>query len=175
VLKIAAASLADIINQNPRAKFFSISQMDNEGFCECENCKPAADQYRAQSGIILAFVNKLAARFPDKTISTLAYGYSRNAPEGIKPLPNVNIFFCATNANRAIAFTDDKSEGSVYSDLKDWKKLTSNIFFWDYLVDFRHIYMPFPNYQFLQKNIQFLAKMIFNIRFSRDGLSMVVT
>ncbi|MEP6466787.1 MAG: DUF4838 domain-containing protein [Parafilimonas sp.] len=157
VLSIAKQSLDSIIKKNPQATIFSVSQMDNSDYCECDDCKRKARETGSQSGVILDFVNKLAADFPDKIISTLAYNYSRSAPTNITPAKNVNIMFCATGVNRAVPFINDKSQGSVYSDLNAWSKLTNNIFFWDYIVDFRHLYLPFPTYQTLQPNIQFIA------------------
>lgn len=157
VLQIARRSLDSIIKINPHATIFSVSQMDNNGYCECDNCRRKAAQTGSQSGVILNFVNQLAAAFPAKTISMLAYNYSRSAPASLKPAKNVNIMFCATGANRSIPFNANKSKGSVYADLTAWSKLTGNIFFWDYLVDFRHLYLPFPIYHTLQPNIRFLA------------------
>lgn len=157
VLNIAIESLRAIIKANPGAKYFSVSQMDNNDYCQCDNCKAIMQKEQSTSGVIINFVNQVAAKFPDKTISTLAYNFSRKAPDHIKPLDNVNIFFCATGANRAVPFTADKSEGSVYYDMLQWKMKTSNIFFWDYVTDFRNLYMPFPNYEVLQPNIQFLS------------------
>jgi hypothetical protein len=157
VLNIAKQSLASIIQKNPGATIFSVSQMDNNNYCECDNCKRKVAETGGQSGVIIDFVNKLAAAFPDKIISTLAYNYSRAAPTNITPAKNVNIMFCATGVNRAIPFRADKSEGSVYGDLRAWSRLTNNIFFWDYVVDFRHLYLPFPIYHTLQPNMQFIA------------------
>ncbi|MBS1748091.1 MAG: DUF4838 domain-containing protein [Bacteroidetes bacterium] len=157
VLRIAKQSLDSIIRKNPQATIFSVSQMDNNGYCECDNCKRKAAETGSQSGVIINFVNQLAAAFPDKIISTLAYNYSRSAPTNIQPAKNVNIMFCASGANHSMPYNAEKTSGSVYSDLNAWSKLTNNIFFWDYLVDFRHLFLPFPNYHALQPNIQLLA------------------
>lgn len=157
VLKIAIANLSEIIKQHPDDQFFSVSQMDNNGYCQCDRCQRIAASEKSQSGPILQFVNKVAKAFPEKTISTLAYNYSRKAPAITKPEMNVNIFFCATGVNRAKPISSDKEPGSTYYDLMQWKAKTNNIFFWDYLIDFQHLYMPFPNYYILKPNIQLLA------------------
>lgn len=157
VFRIARQSLDSIIKKHPQASMFSVSQMDNNGYCQCDNCKRKEAETGSQSGVILSFINQLATAFPDKIISTLAYNYSRPAPSNIVPEKNVNIMFCATSVNRSITFEADKSKSSVYYDLNAWSKLTGNIFFWDYLVDFFHLYLPFPIYHTLQPNIQFLA------------------
>lgn len=167
VLRIAKQSLDSIIKKNPQATIFSVSQMDNNGYCECDNCKRKAAETGSQSGVIINFVNQLAAAFPGKIISTLAYNYSRSAPTNIQPAKNVNIMFCASGANHSMPYNADKSAGSVYSDLNAWSKLTNNIFFWDYLVDFRHLFLPFPVYHVLQPNIQLLATNKVNYTFQQ--------
>jgi hypothetical protein len=42
----------------------------------------------------------VAAQFPDKVISTLAYQYSRKAPKKLKPASNVNIMLCTIECDR---------------------------------------------------------------------------
>ncbi|WP_207632658.1 DUF4838 domain-containing protein [Foetidibacter luteolus] len=158
VVEIATSTLADIIKLHADDTYFSVSQMDNDGFCQCENCERLVKEQNSQSGPIIDFVNKVAAQFPDKTIVTLAYNYSRKAPATLKAIKNVAVYFCATGVNRAISFEQDRSPGSVYSDLKEWKQKTDNIFFWDYVINFQHLYMPFPNLGILQPNIQFLSR-----------------
>lgn len=157
VLKLVRDTLAVIIKDHPDDIFFSVSQADNNGYCQCDNCTHIANTENSQSGPIIKFVNEVAASFPDKIISTLAYNYSRSAPKNISPAANVNVMICATDVNRGLSFYDDKSLNSVYHDVNDWKTKTSNIFFWDYLVDYRHFFMPFPIYHMLQPNIQFLS------------------
>ena len=57
------------------AYYWSVSQMDGNGYCTCPECT-AIDKYEeGHSGSILNFVNKVAAHFPNKKIATLAYIY----------------------------------------------------------------------------------------------------
>ena len=84
-----------IFRANPNRKIISVSQNDgNFTYCQCDNCKKIDEAEGGPSGSIIYFLNKLAARFPDKEFSTLAYLYSMNPPKNIKPLPNVNIMLC---------------------------------------------------------------------------------
>jgi hypothetical protein len=50
--------------------------------------------------------------------------------------------------------SDHRSQGFV-KDMQDWTAITSNIFMWDYVVQFKTYVCPFPNFDVLQKNIQF--------------------
>jgi hypothetical protein len=150
VLPIVVSSLRKEMQQNPTAKYWSVSQMDNYQYCECERCAAIDSQEGSHSGSIIHFVNALADSFPDKVISTLAYQYSRKAPKLCKPRPNVNIMLCSIECNRAASIRGDSFE----KDLASWSNLTSNIIIWDYVINFHHFLMPFPNWHSLAPNLR---------------------
>ncbi len=157
VLRIVCDELRTRMQAKPQATFWSVSQNDTYVPCECDGCRAIDSVEGSPSGSILAFVNKVAEQFPDKTISTLAYQYSRSAPRTLKPLPNVNIMLCSIECNRSKPLAEDLSNASFVRDVEDWSRLTNNIFLWDYVIDFRHLLSPFPNLHVLQPNIQFFA------------------
>jgi hypothetical protein len=146
-----------MIEAKPGAHYWSVSQNDNFLACQCDECKKISEEYGGESGLMIWFVNRVAALFPDKVISTLAYQYTRSAPSHIRPLPNVNIMLCTIECNRSKPIADDPSSASFVKDIKDWTKLTQNILIWDYVVQFRNYISPFPNLHVLQPNLQFFA------------------
>ena len=158
VLRICIDSLQAQINRNPTAKYWSVSQDDNFGYCECADCKQTDSIEQSHSGSMLKFVNAVAKHFSDKIISTLAYQYTRKAPVHIKPLSNVNIMLCTIECDRSKPLAADTSKGSFVDDLKSWSALTNNIIVWDYVINFHHYLMPFPNWQVLQPNLQLFKK-----------------
>lgn len=158
VLSIAIHNLDSIIKLNPNAKYWSVSQMDNFNHCQCDKCRAIDEANGSPAGSILSFVNEVAKAFPNKTISTLAYQYSRQAPSNIKPLPNVNIMLCSIECNRNLSISTDPANGSFKNDLEAWSKLTDNILIWDYVINFSNIIGPFPNFQVLKPNIQLFDK-----------------
>lgn len=155
VFSIVMDSLRSRMSLKPEALYWSVSQNDTYKPCECEPCKEQYQEYGGYSGAMIHFVNKVAAEFPDKVISTLAYQYTRSAPTNITPADNVNIMFCSIECNRSRPLTTDPSSESFRKDTEDWCKLTSNIFMWDYVVQFRNLVSPFPNFRVLQPNIQY--------------------
>jgi len=165
VLKIVIEGLRERMREKPEAKYWSVSQNDTYKACECEECKKLYDQYGGYSGAMIRFVNQVAAVFPDKIISTLAYQYTRSAPKNIKPVENVNIMFCSIECNRSRPIAEDTLSSSFRKDCEDWCALTNNIFMWDYVVQFRNMVSPFPNLRVLQRNIQYFRdkgiKMMF--------------
>lgn len=175
VLEIVYQNLKEQIEANPSAKYWSVSQMDNFNYCQCDQCRATDSVEGSPSGTMLRFVNQLAARFPDKVISTLAYQYTRKAPAVTKPLPNVNIMLCTIECNRNVPIEADTSIGSFYHDLKSWSALTNNILIWDYVINFSHLLAPFPNFKVLGPNLRLFdhygAAMMFEqgLRGTRGG------
>jgi len=155
VLELVVNNLKLKMDQKPDARYWSVSQNDTYGPCECDNCKALLEKYGTQSGVIIDFVNQVAKRFPDKIISTLAYQYSRSAPQNITPAENVNIMLCTIECNRSESIATDERSADFRRDIEDWGKLTDNIILWDYVVQFRNYLDPFPNLRVLQPNLQF--------------------
>jgi hypothetical protein len=161
VLKITIEELGKMMKEKPGAKFWSVSQMDTYGSCECPACRAIDEREGSASGTMIEFVNKVAAAFPDKVISTLAYQYTRSAPKHIKPASNVNIMLCTIECDRSRPIDSDTARGSFYADLRDWSKITNNILVWDYVIQFTNMIAPFPNFHVLQPNLQLFKK--FNV------------
>jgi hypothetical protein len=158
VFRIVIEELRARMKASPEATFWSVSQNDTYAQCECDFCSAIDKAEGSPSGSILAFVNRVADEFPEMTISTLAYQYSRSAPKHIKPRPNVNIMLCSIECNRSKPLAEDPSSSSFVKDVEDWGKLTHNIFLWDYVIQFGNLVSPFPNLRVLQPNIQFFVK-----------------
>ncbi|MFZ5981289.1 MAG: DUF4838 domain-containing protein [Candidatus Zixiibacteriota bacterium] len=158
VFRIVVDELRRRIETNPTARYWSVSQNDTYVPCGCDACRAVDSAEGSPSGSIINFVNRVAREFPDKTISTLAYQYSRPAPVHIKPEPNVNIMLCSIECNRSRSIAEDPKNASFVKDVKDWSRLTDNIFLWDYVVQFRNLLAPFPNLRTLQPNIRFFVE-----------------
>lgn len=153
VIRILSENLALRMAEAPGKVYWSVSQNDCINFCECPECNKLYEKYGAVSGAYIEMANEIAARFPDKQISTLAYQFTRQAPVNIKPAENVNVMFCSIECNRSMPLADDPRSAGFVKDLREWSSLTDNIFMWDYVVQFRTYLCPFPNFHVLQPNI----------------------
>lgn len=160
VLEELCRRLADTMATAPEKRMWSVSNNDNYNACQCPDCLHMDSLYGGPTGTLLHFVNQVARRFPDKTISTLAYQYTRCAPTNpeVKPEKNVNIMFCSIECGRELPIAGNPREASFRKDMEDWSRLTDNIFMWDYVVQFRNFWNPFPNLHVLQPNLQFFRK-----------------
>ena len=172
VFDLTIQTLKAEMAKQPERKLWSVSQGDNFSYCQCNQCAKIIADEGSAAGPIIHFVNKVAAQFPDKMISTLAYQYSRKAPKHITPADNVQIMLCTIELNRSRAIENDSLSVSFLKDITDWGRISQNIFLWDYTVNFSHHISPFPNLHTLQKNIQFFTKNSVNAHFQQTNASL---
>ena len=158
VLKITIDTLRKMMQASPDTKYWSVSQMDTYGNCECPECAAVNKREGSPSGSFLEFVNKVAAAFPGKVISTLAYQFTRKPPSFVKPASNVNIMLCTIECDRSRPIESDTTAGSFVSDIQGWSKIAPDILIWDYVIQFTNMIAPFPNFNLLQPNLQMFRK-----------------
>jgi len=175
VLRVVIENLGNRIEKNPDALYWSVSQNDTYHDlpynCTCAGCAALDSESGGPSGSIITFVNKVAQHFPDRIISTLAYRYSRSAPQAVKPAPNVNIMLCSIECDRNLPIANDEKSASFRSDFEDWSKLTHNILMWDYIIQFSNLMTPYPNLRTLQPNMQYFTRNGVNAHFQQGNIS----
>lgn len=172
VLKRVIERLRFEMAKQPDKKVWSVSQNDNFSYCQCDKCMRIIKEEGSPSGPLIRFVNKVAQEFPDKTISTLAYQFSRQAPLKTKPAENVQVMLCTIELNRSKSIEQDPQSASFVKDIEDWGKISKDIYLWDYTVDFAHSITPFPNLHVLQPNIQFLTKNGAKVHFQQTNTAV---
>lgn len=159
VMEITIQQLRQYIKDHPDYKIYNVAQNDNQNYCRCDECSRVSRKYGGESGIMLWFVNQVADavrdEFPDKYIGTFAYQYTRQPPKQIRPRDNVAIILCTIECDFSHPFTH-RNNKKFMEDLDTWKELTSNILIWDYVVNYRHYFIPHPNFNILQENIRIL-------------------
>lgn len=170
VFDTVCKQLDSIFAHNPHLKMISVSQNDgNNTQCACKNCKKVEEEEGSPSGNFIRFVNKLAARYPDKEFSTLAYLFTMHPPKQVRPLSNVNIMLCDIDCKREVPLTDNVSGQDFVKALEGWGRICNNIFVWDYGINFDNYISPFPNFHILQKNLQLFLKNHATMVFEQIG------
>lgn len=170
VLEIATQRIDSIFRANPGKNIISVSQNDgNFTHCACDSCRAVEAVEGSPSGNYIRFVNRLAERFPDKQISTLAYLFTMKPPLHVRPLPNVNIMLCDIDCKREAPLTDTPSGREFVAALEGWSAITDNLFVWDYGINFDNMVAPFPNFPVLQKNIKLFKDHGARMHFSQIG------
>lgn len=116
-------------------------------------------------GPYLRFVNAIADavrdEFPDKAVDTLAYQFTRKPPTQTTPRPNVIVRLCDIEccfAHPLATRADlDQRNADFARDLRDWSKISDRLYVWDYVINYGHSIMPFPNLYSLRPNIDFFV------------------
>jgi hypothetical protein len=158
VLDIITERLKETIRENPEYLIYSVSQNDWRNPCQCDKCQAIAKKEGSESGPVIWFVNQVAERikdeFPDKYVGTLAYQYTRKPPANIVPHENVVVRFCSIECCFAHDFNSCSENTEFLSDLKGWAAIAPHMYIWDYVVNFSHYILPYPNFKVLQSNIK---------------------
>lgn len=169
VFEIVCENLKKQMDAKPEALYWSVSQDDNFNYCQCPECAKVDEEEGSHLGTYLRFVNKVAERFPDKIISTLAYQFTRKPCKITKPAKNVNIVLCNIEAYRNKPIVTDPLNVDAKNELIAWREIADDIFYWDYCIQFTHLVSPFPNFRTLAENMKFFAEGGIRIMFSQTN------
>lgn len=157
VARLTAQTVLQWIEQHPEATIFSVSQNDWDGWCECDGCRRIEREEGGTSGLLLRFVNSVAAevetRYPGKLVDTLAYQSTESPPLKARPRSNVRIRLCPIGACEAHPYQTCDRNGYFMRNLLGWSKITSKIYVWHYTTNFSHYLLPFPDFDELASDI----------------------
>jgi hypothetical protein len=157
VFKVTVAYLRKAIATHPDALYWSIAAEDNGGFCTCEQCSKVNAAEGGPQGSLIRFINRIATVFPAQRLTTLAYAHTARAPLKTRPADNVYILLSSIDAYRQEPLSTISSAADFRRHLEDWAAVTHHIFLWDYTTQFTNYLAPFPDYNNLQPNLQYLA------------------
>ena len=103
----------------------------------------------APSGLVLQFVNKVAAavakKYPKVLIDTLAYQWTEKPPRFTRPLPNVRVRLAPIGADYAHALNRSLQNKVPYENLVAWGHITHQLYIWSYCTNFAHYLQPLPD------------------------------
>jgi hypothetical protein len=158
VLDIITQRLKQTMRENPQYLIYSVSQNDWGNPCQCKECQAVVEQEKSEAGPVIKFVNRVAERiedeFPDKYVGTLAYTYTRQPCKNFKPRHNVVVRLCSIECCFAHDFKSCPENQAFLQDLQGWAAIAPHLYIWDYVVNFSHYIMPYPNFNVLKSNIQ---------------------
>lgn len=161
LVQFVLQQVRQFLTQQPSATIISVSQNDNQNYCQDPAELAVIQEEGSPIGPLLRAVNTIASAiasdFPLVAIDTLAYQYTRPAPLKTKPLPNVIIRLCSIECNFAVPFTDPTNK-AFQQDIVNWNQISKRLYVWDYITDFGCYMCPFPNWFAIGPNIQFLIQ-----------------
>ena len=149
--------MRELMAEHPEALYWDISINDSYYVCECASCTASYEKYSSHMGAMLNIVNRLAAAFPDKYISTLAYFYNNIVPVGIECADNVNIVIAPIGTSQLYPAATGLNAASAECKrmVEEWSSVAKNIIIWDYVINFDHLLLPYPNYSVQKTNLEF--------------------
>ena len=152
VVALVTKKMGKIIAENPNTTFYSVSHNDDAVYCECAQCKLLNEKHGGPQGSLYYFLNKIAVLFPKTKITTLAYLHTYKPPIGLKIEPNIYTLFCPIELNRGKSIINDPESKPFIKILQNWGKTASNLYLWDYTVQFSNYFSPFPNFHTFSDN-----------------------
>lgn len=158
VFEHAVAYFKQRMLENPQATYWSIAPNDDIGSCTCEHCQAIDRREGGAQGSLIHFVNRVAAQFPDKKFTTLAYLQTANAPAHLRVAENVSVILSNIDAFRKGDIGIEPSAAAFRRQLHDWKIKAKHVFVWDYLTQFTNYLAPFPIQGTLEKNLDYVKQ-----------------
>ena len=180
-LAIITENARGILARNTTGTLMSLTQPDNQNYCQCENCVRETVRLGGHSGLMVWFVNQIARElgidYPDAVFHTFAYQYTRKppafvveGPDGNVAEPNVAVELCSIECcfahpledcghERGESLADYVSEkpSTFAVDLKGWPANCQRLYIYNYALNAGTYMMPFPDFQVLSPNIKFFA------------------
>lgn len=161
VVGIVTEEIRRRMRAHPEAKVFSVSQNDRFNDCQCGECRALSQREGSAVAPVLQLVNQVAAaiadEFPDKLVDTLAYQWSRHPPRTMRARENVIVRLCSIECCFAHPLADCPQNAAFVADVVGWSQKCARLWVWDYVTDFAHYLLPFPNHGVLAANVRFFA------------------
>jgi len=147
VVDVVVRSLRELMAKDPKSRIWNVSQMDNGQPCTCPECKALDDREGGYAATIINFANQVAARIPDKTISTLVYWYSMVPPKTVRPIENVQLIYCV----------DGDFRGAVGPSFEAFAAMAPELWIWYYCIPCPDIIAPWPNLLSMKRDMKYFT------------------
>lgn len=136
---------------------FVIAPDDNPYACTCASCTALGNSEKNATPAVTELVLRLAQRFPRHFFFTTSYLSTQQATD--KQLPaNAGVMVSAIDFPLRRIYSKDAQEKKFAQQLENWKKVTKNIYIWDYINNFDDYLTPFPILKIARQRLQFFKK-----------------
>lgn len=136
---------------------FVVSPDDTPFACTCATCTAAGNTEKNATPAVTELIIRLSERFPDHFFFTTSYLSTRQVTG--KQLPsNAGVIVSAMPYPLRLTDGNDAQSKKFAQQLEDWKKVTKNIYIWDYINNFDDYLTPFPILKIAQQRLQFFKK-----------------
>lgn len=131
----------------------TIGPNDNSLVCQCPRCVAAGNTPTSATPTVVAFVERLANRFPHHQFFIPGYSTTYDLPSHVLP-DNVGVFLSAMDYPRVLGKSDSPEAKAFFDRLEQWKKYCKKVYIWDYICNFDDYLTPYPILLVMQERIQ---------------------
>jgi len=131
----------------------TIGPNDNDIVCMCRRCEQLGNKPGNATPAVVNFVEKLAARFPLHTFFIPGYSTTQALPDHELP-SNVGVFLSAIDYPRAWTTEETPESRKFFQTLEAWKKVTNEVYIWDYVCNFDDYLTPYPILYVMQNRLR---------------------
>lgn len=135
-----------------------IMPQDNKVACTCPKCTKAGNTKGNATPAVTAMLRRLAKRFPRHRFFTSAYNSTWQVPQRSLPA-NVGVLLSASRFQLRVNPTQSKGYDEMRQHIEAWKKVTPNIYVWDYVRNFNDYLTPFPCLHVMQSRLKLYRQM----------------
>jgi hypothetical protein len=141
---------------------FVVSPADNNLVCTCSACAKLGNVKGNSSPAVIAFVNKLATRFPNHQFFTIDY-LSVKTPPSIQMRKNTGILISSIDIPRKVNMDSNNPAVRAFaSKVESWHKVCPSVYVWDYISNFDDYLTPFAVLSVCKTNFDFYKKLNIN-------------
>ncbi len=156
------------IASDPDKDYYPVHYGDVVSFCECDRCKALYAEKGSITDAVIWFDNQIArevaARYPGKFVTILAYHSTRTPPRQVRPEPNLLIVFCAIVECQARPWSHPVNvRRRVSQDLEGWVALhplgPKGILTFEYPTTYNYAGFTYPALYAFVENVRYYQRL----------------
>lgn len=132
---------------------FVIAPDDTPYACTCATCTALGNTEKNATPAVTELILRLSQRFPKHTFFTTSYLTTQQVTDKQLP-PNVGVIVSTIDYPLRRTDGKDEQDKKFAEQLDNWKKVTNNIYIWDYINNFDDYLTPFPILKIAQQRLQ---------------------
>lgn len=148
--------IADNIGEKGSSRFV-IAPDDTPYACTCASCTAMGNTEKNATPAVTELLLRLSQRFPKHSFFTISYLSTKQVTD--KQLPsNAGIIVSAIDFPLRRIDGKNAQEKKFMQQLNQWKKVSKNIYIWDYINNFDDYLTPFPILKIAQQRLRFFKQ-----------------
>lgn len=150
-----------------------LTSNDGSPYCTCPDCQAIYDAHggrpaAAQMILVNELADRVAEEFPQVRVKTLAYGWSRQPPKGIKLRDNVTVMLCATNFGFFGEIGYGEGGRQFVEEAEEWKTIAPELEVYLYSHPYNDFWYPAPCLYNQARNIRRIKDLGFRLIHQED-------